>query len=250
LVTDRFAVSVYEWVGNVRPWQWTADQRQATVAGLGRMQAGLNVIRESGLVANRAKLQPTILDVPFAGFTAEFEHSEQHRRRRDPTAGLDREMLTDLDNRLRSLSRTFSDEWRRLAATSTGLAHADFTPGNCGYAPDDSLAIVYDFESVRLGVLPLFGARAVGAFTLDHNAPAASVAAAMRDIAEGLRRHCPALGGTAGQTRPLLRLGYLDAIRRQLQARKLNPVRRWGFLQDDINNVHWLDRHESLIAEI
>ena len=112
------------------------------------------------------------------------------------------------------------------------------------------MTIVFDFESVRLGVLPLFGAVAVGAFSVNHGSAAPVVVAAMREIVDGLRHSCPSLSSAPGLTLPLLRVAYLDAVRRQLRARKQNPVRRWGFLKEDINNLRWLDHHDALIAEI
>jgi hypothetical protein len=250
LVARQFAVSVYEWVDIARPWQWAPEQRRSTVAALGLLQAGLSAISTATARAQKAGLQPSILDVHFTGFAREFGAGEWHRRQADPSAGLDQPQLNYLDDRLRILHRSFLADWRQLAATSTGLVHADFTPGNCGYAADGTLSIVFDFESVRLGVLPLFGAVAVGAFSIDHSAAAGIVAGAMQEIAGELRRSCPPLSSAPGRTLPLLRLGYLDAARRQLQARKQNAARRWGFLQHDINNLHWLDQYESLIAGI
>jgi hypothetical protein len=250
LVTGRFAVSVYEWVDRAVPWQWSPEQRRATVAALGQLQAGLDALSTTATVAHRAEFQPTILDVGFHGFAREFGASEWHRRQLDPSGGLDQAELGYLDDRLRLLHRSFLDEWRQLAETATGLAHADFTPGNCGYAADGSLSVVFDFESVRLGVLPLFGAVSVGAFSINPAATGGQVAGAIREITDGLRRHCPPLSSAPGFTLPLLRLGYLDAARRQLRARQQNPIRRWGFLKDDMNNLRWLDNHESLIVGI
>ena len=246
LEVGRFAVSVYEWVQVALRWQWDAEQRRATVQALGQLQRGLAAI---GTVTG-ARFRPSALDLPFTGFVREFAAAEAQRRRADPDAGLDPSQLDYLDDRFQLLHRDLLADWRRLAESSTGLAHADFTPGNCGYAADGALTIVFDFESVRRGVLPLFGAISVGAFSINPDQPAGTAVAAVREMVDGLRNCCPPLSSPAGQTLPLLRLAYLDAARRQLQARKENPVRRWSFLKQDIANLHWLDRHETLLAGI
>jgi hypothetical protein len=245
-LAGRFSISAYDWVDAGRPWRWTAAQRRGSVEALSLLQKGLNALGNDLDVA----FQPSILDIDFPGFVREFGAAERRRRKVDPSAGLDRPQLTYLDDRFDFVHQTFLDHWHHLAETSKGFAHADFTPGNCGYAENGAVTIVFDFESVRLGVLPLFGAVTVGSFCLDRGAAPPVVAAAMREMVDGLRRSCPPLSPATGFTVPLLRLAYLDAARRQLQARKENPVRRWSFLKEDMNNLRWLDRHESLIAGI
>ena len=249
LVGRRFAVSVYEWV-EARSWQATPEQRRATVAGLGVLQARLDAVGAAPDVVRKAEHRSSLLDADVPGFVREFEASERRRRTADPAAGLDQQHLDYLDDRCDVLRRTFLDDWRGLVRTSTGLAHADFTPGNCGYAGNGELAIVFDIESVRRGVRPLFGAIAVGAFSIDRGRAVDGVVAALQEIVDGLRRSSPSLSPPPGFTLPLLRLAYLDAVRRQLHARKQNPVRRWGFLKEDVENLRWLDHHESSIAGI
>jgi hypothetical protein len=250
LVGRRFTVSAYDWVDVGRPWQWTAEQRRGSVEALSLLQQGLDAISAKLDVVHKAEFRPSILDIDFPGFVREFGAAERRRRQVDSAAGLDLLQLSYLDDRFNFVHRTFLDDWRHLAKTSTGLAHADFTPGNCGYAENGAVTIVFDFESIRLGALPLFGATTVGSFCLNRQAAPLVVVAAMQEILDGLRRSCPPLSPAAGLTVPLLRLAYLDAIRRQLQKRKGNPIRRWGFLKEDMNNLCWLDHHESLIAGI
>jgi hypothetical protein len=250
LAGRRFTVSVYDWVDVGRPWLWTAEQRRGSVEALSLLQEGLDAIGSEIDVVHKAEFRPSILDIDFPGFVREFGAAERRRRQVDSAAGIDQPQLSYLDDRFNLVQRTFLDDWRHLAKTSIGLAHAEFTPGNCGYAENGAVTIVFDFESIRLGVLPLFGAITVGSFCLDRRAAPLVVVAAMREVVDGLRRSCPQLSLPAGLTAPLLRLAYLDAIRRQLQARKANPIRRWGFLKEDMNNLCWLDHHESLIAGI
>jgi hypothetical protein len=249
LITREYAVSVYEWVENTRPWRGTTKQRQSTVAALSILQNGLNALSSSPDILGRAELAPSILDIEFPGFVDEFARSERRRLRGAPLSGLDERQLSYLDDKLDLLRQTLLGDWRRLTEHSRGLVHADFTPGNCGYDDNDVLAIVFDFESVRLGALPLFGAIAIGAFCISHETAAEEVVAAMQVMVNELRQCSPALSPPPGLTLPLLRLAYLDAGRRQLAARRQNPLRRWGFLREDLRNLHWLDSHASSIAE-
>jgi Phosphotransferase enzyme family len=250
LVTGQFAVSAYEWVEDTRPWRGTARQRQSTVAALGLLQDGLKALSSSPDIMGRAKRVPSILDIKFSGFAGEFARSERRRRQGDPRSGLDERQLGYLDGRLDLLHQTLLGDWHRLAEHSRGLVHADFTPGNCGYDDNDAVTIVFDFESVRVGVLPLFGATAVGTFSISHEAADREVVAAMRVMADGLRHCSPPLSPPPGLTVPLLRLAYLDAARRQLAARRENPVRRWGFLRENLKDLRWLDDHAASIADI
>lgn len=250
LFTREFAVSVYEWVDNVRPWQGTAKQRQSTVAALSMLQNGLNALASLPDIIGRAELAASILDIEFPGFVSEFAGSERRRMQDAPLSGLDQRQLTYLDDRLDLLRQTLLADWRRLNEYSRGLVHTDLTPGNCGYDDNDVLTIVFDFESVRLGVLPLFGAIAIGAFSISHETGAQEVVAVMQTMVNELRHSSPALSPPPRLTLPLLRLAYLDAIRRQLAARRQNPVRRWGFLKEDLRNLRWLDAQASSMAEI
>ena len=250
LVTRQFAVSVYEWAGDARPWRGTTRQRESTVAALSLLQNGLNALSSSPDIMGRAELAPSILDIEFSGFADEFARSERRRRQRDPSSGLDGRQLGYLDDRLDFLRQTLLGDWRRLAECSRGLVHTDFTPGNCGYDQNGAVTIVFDFESVRVGVLPLFGATAAGTFSIRHDAADREVAAAMRVMIDGIRRGAPSLSPPPGLTLPLLRLAYLDAARRQLAARRQNPVRRWGFLRENLKDLRWLDDHAASIAGI
>jgi hypothetical protein len=249
LITREYAVSVYEWVENARPWRGTTKQRRSTVAALSILQKGLNAMSSSPAIMGRVELAASILDIEFPGFVDEFARSEGRRLQGAPLSGLDERQLSYLDDRLDLLRQTLLDDWRRLTEHSRGLVHTDFSPGNCGYDDDDVLTIVFDFESVRLGVLPLFGAAVIGAFCISHETAAEEVVAAMQVMANELRHCSAALSPPVGLTLPLLRLAYLDAVRRQLATRRQNPVRRWGFLREDLRNLHWLDDHASSIAE-
>jgi hypothetical protein len=166
-----------------------------------------------------------------------------------PLSGLDERQLGYLDDRLALLRRTLLGDWRCLTQHWRGLVHTDFTPGNCGYDDNDVLTIVFDFESVRLGVLPLSGAVAIGAFCINPEAAPQEVVAAMQAMVDELRYRSPELSPPPGLILPLLRLAYLDTVRRQLAARRQNPVRRWGFLREDLRNLRWLDDHASSVAE-
>jgi len=249
LLTGEFAISVYKWVENARPWRGTARQRQSTVAALSMLQNRLNALSSSHGIMGRVNPVASILDIEFPGFIDEFAGSERRRLQGAPLAGLDELQLSYLDDTLDLLRQTLLDDWRRLTEYSAGLVHMDFTPGNCGYDDNDALTIVFDFESVGLGVLPLFGAIAIGAFSISHETTAPEVVAAMQVMVNELRHCSPALSPPPGLTLPLLRLAYLDAVRRQLAARRQNPVRRWGFLREDLTNLRWLDANASSIAE-
>lgn len=235
LFLGEFAISVYEWAGNLRSWRASTRQRQSTVAALSVLQNGLNVLSSSPGITGRAEAATSVLDVEFQGFVREFACSEGRRQQADPLSGLDEQQLGYLDDRLGVLRRVLLGDWRRLTEHSRGLVHTDFTPGNCGYDDIDVLTMVFDFESVCLGVLPLCGAKAIGAFCISPETAPGEVVA---------------LSPPPGLTLPLLRVSYLDTVRRQLAARKQNPVRRWGFLREDLRNLRWLDGHASSVAAI
>jgi hypothetical protein len=250
LLTRRFAISVYGWVTDARPWRGSPEQRRSTVAALSLLQNELTALNSSPSITGLAELAPSILDIEFSGFAGEFAESERRRVQGDPLSGLDEQQLRYLDDRLDLLRHNFLDDWRRLAQAPAGLVHTDFTPGNCGYDENDALAIVFDFESVRLGVPPLFGAIAIGAFCISDGTAGPDVVGAMQVMVDGLRTSSPRLSPPPGLTLSLLRLAYLDAVRRQLVARRQNPVRRWGFLSEDLRNLHWLDDHAPSLAQL
>lgn len=249
LFLGEFAVSVYEWAGNVRPWRGSTKQRQSSVAALSMLQNGLNALNSSPGIMGRAEVVTSVLDIDFPGFVSEFAGSERRRLQVDPLSGLDERQLGYFDDRLDLLRRALLGDWRRLTEHSRGLVHTDFTPGNCGYDEDDVLTIVFDFESVRLGVLPLSAAAAIGAFCISPETAPREVVAAMQAMVDELRHLSPALSPPPGLTLPLLRLAYLDAVRRQLAARRQIPERRWGFLRQDLRNLRWLDDQASSVAK-
>jgi hypothetical protein len=145
-------------------------------------------------IAGRVKHVALILDIEFPRFIDEFLDLERRRLQGAPLSGLDEWQLSNLNDRLNLLRQIFLSGWRRLTEYSRGLIHADLIPENCGYDDNDELTIVSDFESVGLGALPPFGAKAIGALCISHKTAVQEVVAAMQVMVNELRNCSPALG--------------------------------------------------------
>ena len=247
ILSDDRAISAYEWVDNL-PYAGTAEQRRAAARTLGELQNSLDHIVPVEMSA--ASELDSFLDAPGAGFVPEFSAFEQERFRADQDSGLSPAALAFLQEQREVAREELRGHVEGLRRSRHGLVHAEFTPPNCGYAADGEIRIVFDFEAVRGGLVPLAAALTIATFSFNPVAGARETAARMAEMLHELRSVCPAASPAPGLLLPLVRLAYLDAARRQLVRRITRVVPRWGFLRQDVENLHWLDENAELIADL
>jgi hypothetical protein len=190
-----------------------------------------------------------LLDAPSAGFIPDFLASERARRDAPQAAGLSYSVLRFLQEQSEIARAELGQNSAYLLRADRALLHSEFTQPNCGYDKDGEVRIIFDFEALRFGLVPLAGAMAIAAFTLTPSAVARETAQRMAEMFVELRSVCPAASPPSALLLPLLRLAYVDAAWRQLRRRRANPARGWGYLRYDIENLRWLNENGRLISE-
>lgn len=249
ILWEASAISVYEWVDSTA-YSGTAQQRRAAAKGFGELQNRLDRFSASSEAKSRAAVLDSVLDATSAEFIPEFSASEQVRYDADQTSGLSPGSLRFLQEQREIVRNELVQNRESLNIAARGLLHSEFTPPNCGYGDDGGVRIIFDFEALRFGLVPLAGALAIATFSLAPFAGATEVARRMAEMLSELRSSCPSASPAPGLLLPLVRLAYVDAAWRQLSRRSANPARRWGFLREDINNLRWLNENAGLIAAL
>jgi hypothetical protein len=244
---DR-AISVYHWVDSL-PYAGTLQQRRAAARCFGELQNRLHQLSSQAGWGATAAAVDSLLEVPSAGFIPDFLASERARYDAHQAGGLSYSALRFLQEQSEIARTELGQNSAYLLRADRGLLHAEFSPPNCGYDKDGEVRIVFDFETLRFGLVPLAGAMAIAAFTLTPSAGTRETARRMAELLGELRSVCPAASPPSALLLPLLRLAYVDAAWRQLRRRRANPTCGWGYLRDDIENLLWLDENGRLIAE-
>jgi hypothetical protein len=246
LWNDR-AISVYRWIDSL-PYKHTLGQRRAAARCFGELQNRLSQLSSHPDLRSTATAVDSLLDAPSAGFIPDFVASEKARSDAHH-AGLPSSALQFLQEQTEIARTVLGQHPVYLRRADRALLHAEFTPPNCGYDEDGEVRIIFDFEAVRFGLVPLAGVMAVAAFSLTPSAMATETAQGVIEMLGELRSVCPQAAPPQALLLPLLRLAYIDAAWRQLSRRRANPVRGWGYLRDDLENLRWLDENGRLIAE-
>jgi Ser/Thr protein kinase RdoA (MazF antagonist) len=245
ICTQRSVISVYDWVDSVA-YNRSAAQRTSAGRSFGDLQRELE--RLSSDEAWIGPVLDSLIDARTVDILQEYADSERARAESDAAAGLPHRSLMFLQKQHELMRADLDRHHKLLCACPRRLVHADFTPGNCGYGDNDEVRIVFDFESVRIGRSWAATALAVATFTLLRSASAEEVARAMHDMAGEIRCVCPSACPPPALLLPLVRLVYVDAAWRQLEQRRINPHRGWGFLREDLRNLAWLNTNWELLA--
>jgi hypothetical protein len=248
LLWDDRAISVYQWIDSMS-YAGTLRQSRAAARCFGELQNELSQLSLQPGWTSKAAALDSLLDAPSAGFIPEFLASEQARSDVHEASGLPYEALRFLQEQ-REISRTeLAQNSTYLQQADRALLHAEFTPLNCGYGENGEVRIIFDFEAVRFGLVPLAGALAIATFSLIPSAGARENARRMAEVSSELRSVCPAASPAPALLLPLLRLAYLDAAWQRLDKRRANPARGWGYLREDVENLRWLKENAELAAE-
>ena len=244
---DR-AISVYQWVDSMS-YEGTLRQCRAAARCFGQLQNKLGQLSLRPGWKSKAAALDSLLDAPSAGFIPDFLASEKARSDVYEAAGLPYEALRFLQEQREIARAELAQQSAYLQQADRALLHAEFTPLNCGYGENGEVRIIFDFEAVRFGLVPLAGALAIATFSLIPSAGARGNARRMAEISSELRSVCPAASPVPTLLLPLLRLAYLDASWRRLDRRRANPARGWGYLREDVENLRWLTENAGLVAE-
>jgi hypothetical protein len=248
LLWGRSAVSVYEWVDSF-PYSNALKQRRAAAKSFGELQNALDHLSSSSEVTSVPVLD-SLLDRPTTGFIPEFSTSERERYDADQSSGLSSGALRFLQDQCELVRHELLQNVTIISKSPRGLLHSELTPPNFGFNEHESVRIVFDFEAIRFGLVPLAGALAIATFSLNPATGALETARKMAEMLSEMRSVCPSATPTPGLLLPLMRLAYLDAARRQLIRRNTKRATRWGFLREDIQNLRWLEENAGLIARV
>ena len=248
LLFDTRAISVYQWVDSL-PYAGTSRQRLAAARCFGKLQNRLGKLSLQPGWKSTAAAVDSLLDAPSAGFIPDFLASEKARSDAHQASGLSYGALRFLQEQSEIVRAELDQNAAYLHQADRALLHAEFTPPNSGYREDGEIRIIFDFEAVRFGLVPLAGALAIATFSLILSAEARENARRIAKMSAELRSVCPAASPAPDLLLPMLQLAYIDAAWRQLCKRRLNPARGWGYLKDDIENLRWLNENARLIAE-
>ncbi|TAN74293.1 MAG: hypothetical protein EPN14_09290 [Gallionella sp.] len=156
--------------------------------------------------------------------------------------------LAFLEQEVADLREGLDQHKRRIECWSRCLIHQELSPSNFGFAHDDSVSIIFDFDSISDGFPLQDTAWLCATFCVDYRKLPGEVARSATVLLSSIRSQAAMPDGWQELLIPFMRLGYLAAIHRKLRLAHGGVDPRLGFVKEDILCLQWLRRHGGELA--
>lgn len=256
LWNDAAVLSCYRWV-DAQPCRGGALPLRAVARRYAQLRRALDgvdpAIFPAGLVPRRHRLLvPEGKSLALAPEFCFSAHAPFVRSRGGVCAAsaLLSESSAFLEQEIEDLRARFRCGRRHLDMRALVLTHQELSPSNFGCSAGEDICIIFDFDSVAMG-LPLQDvAWLCATFCVDHRSPLDEVMRNMMILLDALHSHAVLPAGWQELLVPFMRLGYLDTIDRKLMLARDGIDDRLGFVREDVRCLRWLRDHGDELARM
>lgn len=250
---DDSLVSCYRWVDTGR-YRGRAEQRAQAGRRYTELRQAFDALAPAdgpdsiGLVPHRlwrvaGERLRLVADFSFANFGAFIG---RHAQASTAGAALAANRVF-LETEIADLHLAFNRHDTCLQTGDLRLIHGELSPSNFGFAGDHGVGVIFDFDSICLG-LPLQDiAWLCATFCVDHRRSPAVVIGRLAALLSAIASVAPLPEVWREQFVPFMRLGYLDTIHRKIGLAQSGIDTRLGFVREDIACLRWLRKHGEVL---
>ena len=242
-------VSIYKWVPS-QPYRGLERQLIQTGKCFAKLQQAFNSItcsnlqtyfRQSAHQRFKNTNDKLTLDDDFTFVV--FQDFINKAASRSLPCDLVRDNLEFLEKEIDELRVLTTQHSEILDTKNLTLVHLELSPPNFGYNEEHSVSIVFDFDSINLGLALQDIAWLCATFCVDYRVSPQDVARNLTTLLTAIHSRLLTDACERDLLVPFMRLGYLDAIYRKLQRAYDRIDMRMGFVKEDILSLHWLRQH-------
>ena len=142
---------------------------------------------------------------------------------------------------VRNMLKQYGEE---IKHPNLSLVHQQLSPSNFGYDKNHQVTMVFDFDSLSLGLPIQDLAWLVATFCVDYRKDFKQITSDVTTLLSTIQLSFPLDVNYSDYLIPFMRLAYLDTIYRKIWRASKGIDNRMGFVKEDIFCLHWLRKYE------